>query len=84
MKDALKNALEWLNENPVGMFVRDLVEGGVAGATSAVLLLNLDVTTPHGLAYAAGVGAIGGVIAIARRRLVSSLFPDIAPAKPTA
>lgn len=83
IKSALKGALTWLNTNPVGQFVRDLIEGGVAGATSAVLLLNLDVTTPHGITYAAGVGAIGGVVAIARRKLVDTVFPDIAPAKPT-
>lgn len=60
-------------QTPVGQFLRDVVEGGVSMAVAAVLALNLDVTTPKGLLAAALSGFVGGVIAVARRRLVDSV-----------
>lgn len=64
-------------QTPAGQFVRDILEGAVSGAAASVLALNLDVTTPKGVALAAATGAIGAVIAVARRKLV-----DLAQTKP--
>lgn len=59
-----------LIQTPIGQFLRDLVEGGISMAVSAVLVLNLDITTPKGIIAAATAGFTGGVIAVARRKLV--------------
>lgn len=72
----MKAFADWLN-SPVGQVVRDIVEGGIAGAVAAVLALNLDVTTPKGIVLAAVTGFIAAAIAVARRKLV-----DIAQTKP--
>lgn len=65
------NALTDFAKTPVGLFVRDLIEGGVSTAVAAVLALNLDVTSARGIFAAALAGFIGGVIAAARRKLVT-------------
>jgi F0F1-type ATP synthase assembly protein I len=70
----LKELVAWLG-TPVGRFVRDLVEGAIAGAIAAVVALQLDVTTPKVILVAAITGAIAAVIAIARRAIVNSVSP---------
>lgn len=57
-------------QTPVGLFIRDVIEGGISTAVAAVLALNLDVATPKGLLTAALAGFIGGAIAVARRKLI--------------
>ena len=41
----MKDLVAWLG-TPVGRFIRDLVEGAIAGAIAAVVALQLDVATP--------------------------------------
>jgi len=53
----------------MGRFIRDLVEGAIAGAIAAVVALQLDATTPQAILFAALTGAIAAVIAVARRTL---------------
>ena len=53
----------------MGRFLRDLAEGAIAGAIAAVVALQLDVTTPQAILFAALTGAIGAIIAVARRKL---------------
>ena len=60
---------------PVGRFVRDLVEGAIAGAIAAVVALQLDVATPQVILVAALTGAIAAIIAVARRAIVNAVSP---------
>ena len=53
----------------MGRFLRDLVEGAIAGAIAAVIALQLDATTPQAILFAALTGAISAIIAVARRKL---------------
>lgn len=64
----------WLN-SPVGQVIRDIVEGGVAGAVAAVVALQLDVATPQVIAMAVVTGFISAAIAVARRKLVGAAQP---------
>jgi hypothetical protein len=77
----MKSFATWLN-SPLGQIVRDVVEGGLAGAFAAVLALNLDVTTPRAMAMAALTGFISAGIAIARRKLVGTQAPAPTPVPP--
>ena len=65
---------QWLN-SPIGQVVRDVIEGGIAGAVAAVVALQLDVATPRVIAMAALTGFIAAAIAVARRKLVSTNLP---------
>lgn len=67
----MERIAEFLN-SPVGQVLRDIVEGGVAGAVAAVLALNLDVSSPRGIALAVATGFISAAIAVARRKLVAT------------
>ena len=62
---------QWLN-SPVGQFVRDVVEGGIAGAVAAVIALQLDIATPQAIAMAVLTGFVAAAIAVARRKLIGS------------
>jgi len=64
----------WLN-SPVGQVIRDIVEGGIAGALAAVLALQLDVATPQVIWAALLTGFISAAIAVARRKLVGANVP---------
>ena len=64
----------WLN-SPVGQVIRDIVEGGIAGAIAAVIALQLDVATPQVIMVAALTGFISAAIAVARRKLVGANVP---------
>ena len=55
--------------------IRDVVEGGIAGAVAAVVALQLDVATPQVIAMAVITGSIAAAIAVARRKLVSTNLP---------
>ncbi len=48
----MKELVAW-TATPVGRFVRDLVEGAIAGAIAAVVALQLDVATPQVIIAAA-------------------------------
>jgi hypothetical protein len=65
----------WLN-SPVGQVIRDIVEGGIAGAIAAVIALQLDVATPRVILVAALTGFISAAIAVARRKLVGASVPQ--------
>jgi hypothetical protein len=60
----------------IGRFVRDLVEGAIAGAIAAVVALQLDVATPQVILVAAVTGAIAAIIAVARRAIVNAVSPS--------
>jgi uncharacterized membrane protein YeaQ/YmgE (transglycosylase-associated protein family) len=62
---------QWLN-SPIGQVIRDIIEGGIAGAVAAVVALQLDVATPQVILMAAITGFVGAAIAVARRKLVST------------
>ncbi len=64
----------WLN-SPVRQVIRDIVEGGIAGALAAVLALQLDVATPQVIWAALLTGFISAAIAVARRKLVGANVP---------
>jgi len=66
--------LAWLN-SPIGRVIRDVIEGGIAGAVAAVIALQLDVATPQVIAMAVITGFIAAAIAVARRKLVSTNAP---------
>jgi len=68
----MKGLVAWLG-TPVGRFVRDLVEGAIAGAVAAVVALQLDVATPKVILAAAVTGAVAAAIAVARRALVNAV-----------
>lgn len=72
---------QWLN-SPVGQFVRDVVEGGIAGAVAAVIALQLDIATPQAIAMAVLTGFIAAAIAVARRKLVGTEGPPPPSAPP--
>lgn len=55
--------------------VRDVIEGGIAGAVAAVVALQLDVATPQVIAMAVITGFVSAAIAVARRKLVSTNLP---------
>jgi hypothetical protein len=76
----MKGLLAWLS-TPVGRFVRDLVEGAIAGGIAAVVALQLDVATPQVILVAAVTGAIAAAIAVARRAIVNAVSPA-APGQP--
>jgi len=76
----MKGLVGWTG-TPVGRFVRDLVEGALAGAIAAVVALQLDVATPKVILVAALTGAIAAAIAVARRAIVNTSSPT-APTKP--
>jgi hypothetical protein len=65
---------QWLN-SPVGQVIRDVIEGGIAGAVAAVVALQLDVATPQVILMAVVTGFIAAAIAVARRKLVSTNLP---------
>jgi hypothetical protein len=67
--------LGWLN-SPIGQVVRDIIEGGIAGAVAAVVALQLDVATPQVILMAVATGFIAAAIAVARRKLVGSDNPQ--------
>ncbi len=66
--------LAWLN-SPIGQVVRDVIEGGIAGAVAAVVALQLDVATPQVITMAVITGFIAAAIAVARRKLVGANVP---------
>ena len=70
----MKDSVAWLG-TPVGRFLRDLVEGAIAGAIAAVVALQLDVATPQVILVAAVTGAIAAAIAVARRAIVGRISP---------
>ncbi len=70
----MKEPVAWLG-TPVGRFIRDLVEGAIAGAIAAVVALQLDVATPQVILLAAVTGAIAAIIAVARRAIVNAVSP---------
>lgn len=72
---------QWLN-SPIGQVVRDVIEGGIAGAVAAVVALQLDVATPRGIAMAAITGFVAAAIAVARRKLISTSLPPPATTPP--
>jgi hypothetical protein len=76
----MKDSVAWLG-TPVGRFLRDLVEGAIAGAIAAVVALQLDVATPQVILVAAVTGAIAAAIAVARRAIVNTVSPT-APKQP--
>ena len=60
----------------IGQVVRDIIEGGIAGAVAAVVALQLDVATPQVILMAVVTGFIAAAIAVARRKLVGSNVPQ--------
>jgi uncharacterized membrane protein YccC len=66
--------LSWLN-SPIGQVVRDIIEGGIAGAVAAVVALQLDVATPQVILMAVVTGFVAAAIAVARRKLVGADVP---------
>jgi hypothetical protein len=70
----MKGLVAWLG-TPVGRFVRDVVEGAIAGAVAAVVALQLEVATPKVILVAAVTGAIAAAIAVARRAIVNTVSP---------
>jgi uncharacterized glyoxalase superfamily protein PhnB len=76
----MQELVAWLG-TPVGRFIRDLVEGAIAGAIAAVVALQLDVASPKVILAAAVTGAIAAAIAVARRAIVNTVSPT-APAQP--
>ena len=77
----MKGLVAWLG-TPVGRFVRDLVEGAIAGGIAAVVALQLDVATPKVILVAFLTGAIAAAIAVARRAIVNTVSPT-APTQPS-
>ena len=76
----MRGFAKWLN-SPIGQVIRDIIEGGIAGALAAVLALQLDVATPRVIWAALLTGFISAAIAVARRKLVSANVPP-SPAPP--
>jgi len=76
----MKDLVAWLG-TPVGRFVRDLVEGAIAGGIAAVVALQLDVATPQVILVAFLTGAIAAAIAVARRAILNTVSPT-APTQP--
>lgn len=65
---------QWFS-SPIGQVVRDVIEGGIAGAVAAVVALQLDVATPQVILMAVVTGFIAAAIAVARRKLVGTNVP---------
>ena len=65
---------QWLNSS-IGQVVRDIIEGGIAGAVAAVVALQLDVATPQVILMAVVTGFIAAAIAVARRKLTGTNVP---------
>jgi len=65
---------QWLG-SPIGQVVRDIIEGGIAGAVAAVVALQLDVATPQVILMAVVTGFIAAAIAVARRKLTGTNVP---------
>jgi hypothetical protein len=65
---------QWLGTS-FGQVVRDIVEGGIAGAVAAVVALQLDVATPQVILMAVVTGFIAAAIAVARRKLTGTNVP---------
>ena len=59
----------------IGQFIRDVIEGGVAGAIAAVVALQFDVATPQVILMAVVTGFIAAAIAVARRKLLGNDVP---------
>ena len=59
----------------IGQVVRDIIEGGIAGAVAAVVALQLDVATPQVILMAVVTGFIAAAIAVARRKLLGTNVP---------
>ena len=76
----MSGIVAWLSTG-VGRFVRDVIEGAIAGAVAAVVALQLDVATPKVILAAAVTGAIAAAIAVARRAIVETVSPT-APTQP--
>ena len=76
----MSGLVAWLSTG-IGRFVRDVVEGAIAGAVAAVVALQLDVATPKVFLAAAVTGAIAAAIAVARRAIVDTVSPTT-PAQP--
>jgi hypothetical protein len=76
----MKELLTW-SSTGIGRFLRDVVEGAIAGAVAAVVALQLDVATPKVILAAALTGAIAAAIAVARRAIVNTVSPTT-PAQP--
>lgn len=68
--------------SPIGQVVRDIVEGGIAGAVAAVVALQLDIATPQVILMAVVTGFIAAAIAVARRKLLGSDIPRPPSAPP--
>ena len=65
---------QWLGTS-IGQVVRDIIEGGIAGAVAAVVALQLDVATPQVILMAVVTGFIAAAIAVARRKLTGQNVP---------
>ena len=65
---------QWLGTS-IGQIVRDIIEGGIAGAVAAVVALQLDVATPQVILMAVVTGFIAAAIAVARRKLTGTNVP---------
>jgi hypothetical protein len=63
----------------IGQVVRDIIEGGIAGAVAAVVALQLDVATPQVILMAVVTGFIAAAIAVARRKLLGTNVPPPGP-----
>lgn len=74
----MRGLAQWLNSS-VGQVIRDIIEGGIAGAIAAVVALQLDVATPQVIAMAVITGFIAAAIAVARRLLVGNNLPPPPP-----
>ncbi len=81
MGERMRGFAQWLN-SPVGQVIRDIVEGGIAGALAAVLALQLDVATPQVIWAAVLTGFISAAIAVARRKLVEAKLGPPTSASP--
>jgi uncharacterized membrane protein YeaQ/YmgE (transglycosylase-associated protein family) len=77
----MRGFAKWLT-SPVGQVIRDIVEGGIAGALAAVIALQLDVATPQVIWAALLTGFISAAIAVARRKLVGANVPPPPSAAP--
>ena len=63
----------------IGQVVRDIIEGGIAGAVAAVVALQLDIATPQVILMAVVTGFIAAAIAVARRKLLGTNVPPPGP-----
>ena len=70
----MRGLVAWIG-TPVGQFIRDVVDGAIAGGVAAVVALQLDVATPKVILAAAVTGAIAAAIAVARRAIVNAVSP---------